>query len=228
MGVPLSRIVEEIGGGVPGGKPFKAVQTGGPSGGCIPYELKDTPVDYDSLTAAGSMMGSGGMIVMDQRDCVVDVARYFLNFLEEESCGKCIPCRLGLTRMKEFLEMFSRGRGSEEDLEALMSLAAAVQDGSLCALGGSAPNPVLTTIRYFRDEYLAHIREGRCPAGVCKELITYRIDPGKCTGCMSCARMCPQEAISGEKKKPHTIDQDRCIRCGVCLDTCKFDAVEVS
>ncbi len=227
MGVPLGHIVEEIGGGVPGGKPFKAVQTGGPSGGCIPYELKDTPVDFDSLKAAGSMMGSGGMIVMDERDCVVDVARYFLSFLEEESCGKCIPCRLGLTRMKEFLERFSRGEGSEQDIDDLMSLAAAIQDGSLCALGGSAPNPVLTTIRYFRDEYLAHITQGKCPAGVCKDLITYRIDPDKCTGCTSCARMCPQGAISGEKKKPHAIDESACIRCGICLETCKFGAVEV-
>ncbi len=228
MGVPLSHIVENIGGGVPGGKPFKAVQTGGPSGGCIPYKLKDTPVDYDSLTAAGSMMGSGGMIVMDERDCMVDVALYFLNFLEEESCGKCIPCRLGLTRMKEFLELFSKGEGTEEDIEELLSLAAAIQDGSLCALGGSAPNPVITTIRYFREEYLAHIKDGKCPAGVCKELITYQIDQDKCTGCMSCARMCPQDAISGKKKKPHTIDESKCIRCGICLETCKFGAVMVS
>jgi NADH-quinone oxidoreductase subunit F len=228
MGVPLSTIVEEIGGGVPGGAPFKAVQTGGPSGGCIPYELKDTPVDYDSLTAVGSMMGSGGMIVMDDKDCVVDVAAYFLKFLEEESCGKCIPCRLGLTRMREMLEEFSQGRGSEADLEDLTSLAAAIADGSLCALGGSAPNPVLTTLRYFRDEYLAHINDQRCPAGVCKELITYSIDAEACTGCRSCARACPQEAISGEKKKPHVIDEAKCIRCGICLESCKFGAVLVS
>ncbi len=228
MGVPLSTIVEEIGGGVPGGKPFKAVQTGGPSGGCIPYHLKDTPVDYDSLTKAGSMMGSGGMIVMDDRDCVVDVAAYFLKFLEEESCGKCIPCRLGLTRMRQMLEDFSQGHGSESDLEELSSLARAIADGSLCALGGSAPNPVLTTIRYFKDEYLAHIKEHRCPAGVCKALITYTIDPEACTGCMTCARACPQEAISGEKKKPHLIDETKCIRCGICMDSCKFGAVLVS
>ena len=228
MGTPLSTIVEEIGGGVPGGQPFKAVQTGGPSGGCIPYSLKDTPVDYDSLTKAGSMMGSGGMIVMDERDCVVDVARYFLRFLEEESCGKCIPCRLGLTRLRGMLDDFSRGQGSEKDLEDLESLAQAIQDGSLCALGGSAPNPVLTTLRYFRDEYMAHILEGKCPAGVCKDLITFTIDPEACTGCMTCAKACPQEAISGEKKKPHVIDESKCIRCGVCMESCKFGAVLVS
>ena len=227
MGIPLSKIVEEIGGGVPGGEPFKAVQTGGPSGGCIPYSLKDVAVDYDSLTKAGSMMGSGGMIVMDHRDCVVDIARYFLRFLEEESCGKCMPCRLGLTRMREMLDAFSRGQGSEQDLEDLNSLAQAIKDGSLCALGGSAPNPVLTTIRYFRDEYLAHILEKRCPAGVCKALITYEIDGDKCTGCMACARNCPQVCITGEKKKPHVIDESHCIRCGVCLESCKFDAVKV-
>jgi NADH:ubiquinone oxidoreductase subunit F (NADH-binding)/(2Fe-2S) ferredoxin/NAD-dependent dihydropyrimidine dehydrogenase PreA subunit len=228
MGVPLAHIVEEIGGGVPGGGDFKAVQTGGPSGGCIPYTLKDTPVDFDSLTKAGSMMGSGAMIVMDKEDCVVDVGRYFLRFLEEESCGKCIPCRLGLTRMREILDNFSKGKGSLRDIEDLTSLAKAIQDGALCALGTSAPNPVLTTIRYFRDEYLAHIEQQRCPAGVCKDLITYRIDPDACTGCMSCARQCPQGCISGEKKMPHVIDTDLCIRCGICKETCKFDAVKVS
>ena len=228
MGVPLATLVEDIGGGVPGGKPFKAVQTGGPSGGCVPYDLKDTPVDYDSLTKVGSMMGSGGMIVMDDKDCVVDVARYFLHFLEEESCGKCLPCRLGLKRMGEMLEQFASGKGSEQDLEDIDSLAQAVKDGSLCALGGSAPNPVLTTLRYFRDEYLAHIKDQKCPAGVCQELISYSIDQKACTGCMSCARACPQNAISGEKKKPHVIDQELCIRCGVCLESCKFGAVLVS
>jgi len=227
MGVPLVHIVEEIGGGVPGGKPFKAVQTGGPSGGCIPYEFKDTPVDYDSLTKVGSMMGSGGMIVMDDKDCVVDVARYFTSFLEEESCGKCLPCRLGLKRMGEMLDDFRAGRGSEKDLEDVLSLAQAIKDGSLCALGGSSPNPVLTTLRYFREEYLAHINEQRCPAGVCKELITFSIDPEACTGCMVCARACPQNAISGKKKKPHAIDESLCIRCGVCLESCKFGAVLV-
>jgi NADH:ubiquinone oxidoreductase subunit F (NADH-binding)/Pyruvate/2-oxoacid:ferredoxin oxidoreductase delta subunit len=228
MGTPLVHIVEDIGGGVPGGAPFKAVQTGGPSGGCLPYDMREVPVDFDSLTKAGSMMGSGGMIVMDSRDCVVDVARYFLRFLEEESCGKCIPCRLGLTRMREILDGFSQGVGSEKDIDDLVSLAQAVQDGSLCALGGSAPNPVLTTLKYFKDEYLAHINEKRCPAGVCKDLITYSIDADKCTGCMTCARQCPQKAISGEKKKPHVINQDLCIRCGICMESCKFGAVSVA
>ena len=228
MGVPVSRIVEEIGGGVPGGSPFKAVQTGGPSGGCIPYRLKDTPVDFDSLTKAGSMMGSGAMIVMDDRDCVVDVGRYFLRFLEEESCGKCFPCRLGLTRMREILDRFSQGEGSVKEIEDLISLAQAVQDGSLCALGSSAPNPVLTTIRYFKDEYIAHVRDQKCPAGVCKSLITYAIDSDACTGCTSCAKQCPNNCISGEKKKPHVIDAAECIRCGICMETCKFDAITVS
>jgi NADP-reducing hydrogenase subunit HndC len=228
MGVSLSRIVEEIGGGVPGGKPFKAVQTGGPSGGCIPYQLKDVAVDYDSLIRIGSMMGSGGMIVMDETDCVVDVARYFLRFLEDESCGKCLPCRLGLKGMLDFLERFSRGEGTVEEIDELESLAQAIQDGSLCALGGSAPNPVLTTLRYFRDEYVAHIVDKKCPAGVCKALITYRIDPEVCTGCGLCVRNCPQSCITGEKKKAHQIDQAACIRCGMCLDSCKFDAVKVA
>ncbi|MFW6080704.1 MAG: NADH-ubiquinone oxidoreductase-F iron-sulfur binding region domain-containing protein [Desulfosalsimonas sp.] len=227
MGIPLAKIIEEIGGGVPGGEPFKAVQTGGPSGGCIPYSLKDTPVDFDSLKDVGSMMGSGGMIVMDSRDCVVDVSRYFLRFLEEESCGKCIPCRLGLTRMRRILDDFSSGRGSQQDIEDLFSLSQAIQDGSLCALGGSAPNPVLTTLRYFREEYNDHIDSHKCPAGVCRDLITYYIDPDKCTGCMTCARVCPQECISGEKKEPHEIDASRCIRCGNCMEACKFDAVHV-
>jgi NADP-reducing hydrogenase subunit HndC len=227
MGTPLQKLIEEIGGGVPGQGAFKAVQTGGPSGGCLPYDKRDTPVDFDSLTKAGSMMGSGGMIVMDDRDCVVDIGRYFLRFLEEESCGKCLPCRLGLKAMIEFLDRFAEGKGSMEDIDALESLAQAVQDGALCALGGSAANPVLTTLRYFRDEYEAHIRDQRCPAGVCKALITYSIDPDKCTGCMVCARNCPQNCITGEKKEPHTIDASQCIRCGVCLDGCKFDAIVV-
>lgn len=227
MGAPLSKIVEEIGGGVPGGKPFKAVQTGGPSGGCLPYSSKDLPVDFDSLTKAGSMMGSGAMIVMDDRDCVVDVGRYFLRFLEEESCGKCLPCRLGLTRMREILDNFSHGCGSEKDIDDLMSLAQAIQDGALCALGSSAPNPCLTTIRFFKDEYLAHVNEQRCPAGVCKDLITYRIDPESCTGCRSCSRQCPQGCITGDKKQPHVIDSEQCIRCGICMETCKFGAVIV-
>jgi NADP-reducing hydrogenase subunit HndC len=227
MGVPLSRIVEEIGGGVPGKDQFKAVQTGGPSGGCIPYKLKDVAVDFDSLTKIGSMMGSGGMIVMDDTDCVVDIALYFLKFLEDESCGKCLPCRLGLKGMLQFLDRFSKGEGSVEDINELESLALAIQDGSLCALGGSAPNPVLTTLRYFRDEYISHIVDKKCPAGVCKALITYRVDPEACTGCGLCARNCPQECISGDKKKPHLIDESACIRCGMCKDACKFNAVVV-
>jgi NADH:ubiquinone oxidoreductase subunit F (NADH-binding)/(2Fe-2S) ferredoxin/NAD-dependent dihydropyrimidine dehydrogenase PreA subunit len=227
MGVPLKKIVEDIGGGVPGGKEFKAVQTGGPSGGCLPYDMRETPVDFDSLTKAGSMMGSGGMIVMDDKDCMVDVARYFLRFLEEESCGKCIPCRLGVTRMREMLDDFSEGKGTAQDLEDLKSLAKAIQDGSLCALGGSAPNPVLTTMKYFEDEYLEHIENQKCPAGVCKDLITYSIDQEKCTGCGACSRNCPQDAITGAKKEPHTILEDKCIRCGICMESCKFDAVLV-
>jgi NADH-quinone oxidoreductase subunit F len=227
MGIPLSQIVEKIGGGVPGEEGFKAVQTGGPSGGIIPYHLKDTPVDFDSLTKVGSMMGSGGMIVMDQRDCVVDVARYFLRFLEEESCGKCLPCRLGLKAMQEFLDRFSKGEGTESDIAELQSLGQAIKDFSLCALGGTSPNPVLTTIQYFRDEYLAHITEQKCPAGVCKDLITYFIDPELCNGCGVCRRICPQQCISGEKKKLHTIDSSLCIRCGMCFDECPVDAVLV-
>jgi NADP-reducing hydrogenase subunit HndC len=227
MGIPLSQIVEEIGGGVPGQEGFKAVQTGGPSGGIIPYALKDTAVDFDSLTKVGSMMGSGGMIVMDQRDCVVDVARYFLRFLEEESCGKCLPCRLGLKAMLEFLDRFSKGQGTLADLDELQSLGQAIKDFSLCALGGTAPNPVLTTIEYFRDEYEAHLVDQKCPAGVCKDLITYYIDPELCNGCRVCARICPQQCISGEKKKLHTIESSLCIRCGMCYDECPIDAVIV-
>ncbi len=227
MGVPMATIVEEIGGGLPGGGPFKAVQTGGPSGGCIPYRLKDTPVDFDSLTAAGSMMGSGAMIVMDDSDCVVDVGRYFLKFLEEESCGKCLPCRLGLTRMREILDNFSKGAGTSKDIEDLTSLSHAIKDSALCALGTSAPNPVLTTIRYFKEEYLAHVNDQKCPAGVCKDLITFSIDPEICNGCASCARQCPAGCITGEKKKPYSIDADACLRCGICKETCKFGAVKI-
>ena len=227
MGMPLGDLIEKIGGGVPGGGPFKAVQTGGPSGGCLPYDLRNTPVDFDSLTKAGSMMGSGGMIVMDDKDCVVDVSRYFLKFLEDESCGKCLPCRLGLKSMLQFLDRFAGGKGAMEDIVDLESLAKAIQDGSLCALGGSSPNPVLTTLKYFRDEYHAHIIDGKCPAGVCKDLISYSIDPETCTGCGLCARSCPQECITGEKKKPHRINPETCIRCGMCLDSCTFGAIIV-
>jgi NADH-quinone oxidoreductase subunit F len=227
MGIPLREIIFDIGGGILDGKKFKAVQTGGPSGGCIPESLLGLPVDFDELTRVGSMMGSGGMIVMDEDTCMVDVARYFLNFLREESCGKCTPCREGIARSLEILNRICEGEGQSGDIALLEELGDLLKGFSLCALGQTAANPVLSTIRYFGDEYEAHIHERRCPAAVCKALITYAIDPETCTGCTSCARQCPQEAISGERKEPHEIDQDLCIRCGVCLDTCKFEAVGV-
>jgi NADH:ubiquinone oxidoreductase subunit F (NADH-binding)/Pyruvate/2-oxoacid:ferredoxin oxidoreductase delta subunit len=227
MGITLREIVYDIGGGIPGGE-FKAVQTGGPSGGCIPASLLDLPVDYDSLVEAGSMMGSGGMIVMDEHTCMVDIARYFLDFLKDESCGKCTPCREGIRQMLDILTRITEGAGEMADLETLEHLGETVQGASLCGLGKSAPNPVLSTLHYFRDEYEAHIKDGKCPAGVCKALITYQIDAESCTGCGLCARKCPQEAISGAKKEPHIIDQEKCIRCGVCFDVCKFDAVGVA
>jgi len=228
MGITLREIIYDIGGGIPNGKRFKAVQTGGPSGGCIPESLTDLPVDFDRLTEVGSMMGSGGMIVMDEDTCMVDVARYFVKFLTEESCGKCAPCREGLDRMLDILTEITEGRGKEEDIELLEELGDVIKEASLCALGGTAPNPVLSTIRYFRDEYKAHIREKRCPASVCKALITFTIVEEKCTGCVVCARECPEGAISGEKKKVHTIDQEKCIKCGLCRDSCKFEAIIVS
>jgi NADP-reducing hydrogenase subunit HndC len=245
MGISLGTLVDEIGGGVPGQKRFKAIQTGGPSGGIIPYELKEEftdyhfhppefkadklqlSVDFDSMAQTGSIMGGGGMIVMDDHDCVVDVARYFLRFLEEDSCGKCLPCRLGLKGMLEFLNNFAQGKGTPQDIDELESLGNALVDGSLCGLGRSAPNPVLTSIRYFRDEYLAHIVDHKCPAGVCRDLITYRIDPGVCTGCALCVPTCPPACISGEENQPHTIDQEACIRCGACMDICPVNAVVV-
>jgi len=227
MGITLREIVYDLGGGVPEGRTFKAIQTGGPSGGCIPARLLDLKVDYESLTEAGSMMGSGGMVVMDDRTCMVDVARFFLDFLKEESCGKCAPCREGIRRMLEILTRITEGRGTMKDVEQLEKTAWMVKQGSLCQLGKSAPNPVLSTLKYFRDEYVAHVEEKRCPGGVCRELITYTIDAEKCTGCRLCARNCPQDAISGEKKEPHVIDQELCIRCGVCRDACRFDAVVV-
>ncbi|OPY06341.1 MAG: NADP-reducing hydrogenase subunit HndC [Syntrophus sp. PtaB.Bin001] len=228
MGIPLKDIIYEIGGGIPGDKKFKAVQTGGPSGGCIPDAMIDLPVDFDSLWEAGSMMGSGGMIVMDENTCMVDIARYFIEFLVSESCGKCVPCREGIYRMNEILHDICAGKGKKGDVELLESMAQAIKDGSLCALGGSAPNPVLSTIKYFRDEYDAHINKKKCPAGVCRALIKFSIDKEKCTGCGACAKKCPVEAISGERKKVHAIDQAKCVKCGVCRETCKFDAVTVA
>ena len=228
MGISIRELVENIGGGILNGKRFKAVQTGGPSGGCIPERLSDLPVDFDSLTEAGSMMGSGGIIVMDEDTCMVDVAKYFINFLVEESCGKCTPCRDGLPRMLDLLTYITDGRGREEHVALLEELCDLLTWGALCGLGTSAANPVLSTIKYFRDEYDAHIRDRKCPAGVCKELITYAIDPEACTGCRLCAKNCPQECITGERKEAHVIDTAKCIKCGVCKDVCTFDAVRIS
>lgn len=228
MGITLRDIVYGIGGGIPKGKRFKAVQTGGPSGGCIPESLLDLSVDFDELTKVGSMMGSGGMIIMDENTCMVDIAMYFLAFLEEEACGKCVPCREGIRRMREVLANITEGKGKEGDIELLERMSEAIIDGSLCALGGSAPNPVLTTLRYFRDEYEAHIKEKRCPAGVCRELIQYLIIDEKCPGCGLCVKACPEGAITlVEKKKPVILDQSKCIKCGTCYEVCKLEAIAV-
>ena len=227
MGTPLRQIIYDIGGGIPNSKKFKAVQTGGPSGGCIPEKLLDLPVDFEKLTEAGSMMGSGGMIVMDENTCMVDMARYFLDFLADESCGKCFPCREGIKRMLEIVVDITKGRAKEEDLGLLQELAEMVKDFSLCGLGKTAPNPVLSTLRYFRDEYGAHVRDKKCPAGTCKDLIEYFILEDKCTGCGACLKLCPQQAIQGEPKELHIIDPAKCIRCGVCGDACPYEAIMI-
>jgi NADH-quinone oxidoreductase subunit F len=227
MGITLREIIYDIGGGIPEGKAFKAVQTGGPSGGCLPAATLDLPIDYESLTQAGSIMGSGGMIVMDEDTCMVDVAKYFLNFLRDESCGKCLSCREGTQRMWEVVSDICDGNGKENDIQLLEELAVAVKDASMCGLGQTAANPVLSTLRYFRDEYDAHIKEKRCPAGVCKALISYSIVAENCTGCMACLKACPEAAITGELKEVHVLDQTKCIKCGACFEACKFDAIKI-
>ena len=225
MGTTLREIVEEIGGGVPNGKKFKAAQTGGPSGGCIPAEHLDIPIDYDNLLSIGSMMGSGGLIVMDEDTCMVDIAKFFLEFTVDESCGKCTPCRIGTRRMLEILEKITKGQATMEDLDKLEELCYHLQSNSLCALGQTAPNPVLSTLRYFRDEHIAHIVDKKCPAGVCKDLLQYKIDPDKCKGCTLCARTCPADAIIGKVKEVHMINPEKCLKCGACMEKCRFGAI---
>ena len=225
MGTPLRTVIEEIGGGCPNGKKFKAAQTGGPSGGCIPANLIDTPMDYDSLGAIGSMMGSGGLIVMDEDNCMVDIAKFFLEFIIDESCGTCSPCRIGTKRLYDLLTKITEGKGTLEDLTTIEELCNHIKASALCGLGQTAPNPVLSTLHHFRDEYIAHVVEKRCPAGVCKSLVHYVIDPVKCKGCTLCAKNCPTDAISGVVRAPHVIDQEKCIKCGTCMDNCRFDAI---
>ena len=225
MGATLREIIFDIGGGIPDGREFKAAQMGGPSGGCVPAEHLDLPIDYDSLQDIGAIMGSGGLIVMDEATCMVDIARFFTDFVQSESCGKCTPCRIGTRRMLDILTRITEGEGELEDIDRLVELGEMIKQASLCGLGQTGPNPVLSTIRYFRDEYEAHIVEKRCPAGSCEALLTFTINPDACTGCTACVKVCPTKAISGEKKEPHTIDQSKCIRCGACFTTCKFDAV---
>lgn len=225
MGITLKEILYDIGGGIPNGKKFKAAQTGGPSGGCLPESLIDISVEYDELVAAGSMMGSGGLIVMDEDNCMVDIAKFYLDFTMEESCGKCSPCRIGTTRLYQILEKISTGKGTMEDLDMLEELGNSIKESSLCGLGQSAPNPVLSTIHHFRDEFVAHIKDHECPAGVCKELVEYNIIPDACKGCTLCARKCPVGAITGKVKEAHIIDPDKCIKCGLCIESCKFNAI---
>ena len=225
MGTTLREVIDEIGGGIPNGKKFKAAQTGGPSGGCIPASLMDTPIDYDNLTAIGCMMGSGGLIVMDEDNCMVDIAKFFLDFTVDESCGKCTPCRIGTKRLREMLEKITDGKATLKDLDELEELCYYIKENSLCGLGQTAPNPVLATLKFFRDEYVAHIVDKTCPAGVCKKLVKYEIVADKCKGCTLCARKCPVGAISGTVKNPHEIDTNKCIKCGVCIDSCKFGAI---
>lgn len=227
MGITLREVIYEIGGGIKDGKKFKAVQTGGPSGGCLTDKHLDTPIDFDNLLAVGSMMGSGGMIVMDEDDCMVSVAKYYLEFTVEESCGKCAPCRVGNKRLHEMLEKICNGKGTVEDLEYLKNLSKVIKDTALCGLGQTSPNPVLSTLENFYDEYLAHVTERVCPAGRCKALKLYTIIPDKCTGCTACTRACPVGAITGEKRQPHVIDVEKCIRCGACYDKCKFTAINI-
>ena len=227
IGMPLKEVIFDIGGGTSSGKPFKAVQMGGPSGGCIPASLTDTVIDYEELSATGAIMGSGGMIVMDEDNCMVDIARYFLNFIQSESCGKCTYCRIGTTRMLEILTRITEGKGTEEDIPKLLELAEQIRKNSLCGLGQTAPNPVLTTLRYFRHEYEAHIHDKKCPAKQCKALIKFTIDPTKCVGCTICSKNCPVKCISGSVKKPHEIDQTLCTKCGTCKTVCKFGAISV-
>jgi NADH:ubiquinone oxidoreductase subunit F (NADH-binding)/NAD-dependent dihydropyrimidine dehydrogenase PreA subunit len=225
MGISLRQVVEEIGGGCPGGRKVKAVQTGGPSGGCIPQDKLDISVDFDSLSAVGSMMGSGGIIVLDEDDCMVNVAKFYMDFIVDESCGKCTPCRVGTKRMLETLEKITDGKGTEQDLDELENLGEVILTASLCGLGQTAANPILSTLRYFRHEYIAHVRDKKCPAGSCTQMLDFKILEDKCNGCTACVKVCPVSCISGEKKALHTIDNEKCIKCGVCMDKCKFDAI---